>query len=533
MSSIALAFPRVCRLVLILSLVLLPAILTGCGTPSSSAAAGGAGDDHAGHDHADETSLVRTAWSPDLEVHAEYPPLIVGHPATLTLYLTDLPSGAPVAGGQVQLKWLDQEGQSYARVVREPREPGVYLLEGPPPRAGQWSLRVTAPGGEHSVTLENLQVAASHEHDLHEKDGHTEGDGADPEFGSITMTKEQQWRLRVGAVPAEQGRFTQPLRVAAKVEAPPARRVVVTTPVAGRVTSLADGSLPQLGQRVQAGQPLARVSVPLTGNASELLSAESDLIKAREVLQLAESEMDRATALLAAGAAPQRRVEEARAGLAAARARHQAAGRLVDGSGPARVISAPIDGVVVALEAAPGSFVEAGLPVLTVLDPSLVWVRGHIPENALARLPERPRARLGIHGDLASSCDIEGARLVYLAPEIDPASRTAAVVYEVDNHDGHLRPGQSLGLALDSSVTREGVLVPAAALVDEHGRTVVYVQTGGETFVKRYVQVDGRDNVRCLVTDGLSAGDRVVTGSPWAVKLAAVGSQMPAHGHAH
>lgn len=327
--------------------------------------------------------------------------------------------------------------------------------------------------------------------------------------------------------------FAHPLRVAATVEAPPARRLVITTPVTGVVGPLAHGRLPVLGQTVQAGAPLLEVRVPLTGNAAELVAAEAELIRTREDLGLARAELERAESLLSAGAAARKRVDEARAAVAAQEARHQAAARLLQGSEPARVIRAPISGVVVAVNASPGSLVPAGGAVLTVLDPSVVWVRGHIPETALDHLPPAPRARLGIHGDLNRACDIEGARLVYLAPEIDRASRTAAVVYEVDNHDLHLRPGQSLGLALSTRTSQGGMVIPRDALVDEHGRPVVYVQTGGESFVKRYLTLGGEDGRRCLVTDGLQAGERVVVQAPWAVKLAGVATQVPGHGHTH
>ncbi len=397
--------------------------------------------------------------------------------------------------GPVQLEWLGEAGQKFTRLIRQPERPGVFVTEVNLPQAGHWTLGVEAPEAAAPVVLENLHVSASNAHDQHSHEP-----TASEDEGLVRMTKDQQWRLQVAARPVVSEDYIQPLRVAAKVEAPPARRIVVTTQVAGRVGPLEDGSLPALGQRVKAGQPLLQISVPLTGNATDLVAAEAELVRSRESLQLARAELDRATALLEAGAASERRVEEARAALAAAGARHQAAGRLLEGGGPVQIITAPLDGLVVALDAPSGSYVGVGQAVFTVLDPSVVWVRGHIPETALAHLPAAPRARLGIHGDLNLSCSIEGARLVYLAPEIDLASRTVAVVFEVENNDLHLRPGQSLGLALDTSTSGQGLVIPAAALVDEHGRSVVFVQTGGESFVKRYVTLGGQDGRRCLVT---------------------------------
>ena len=485
------------------------------------------GDD--GHDHGAEMLTV-TGWSNAHEAFAEFPHLLAGVPATMYLHLTELASAGPVVDGAVTLFWSDSAGGTFLRTVPAPTKPGLYQAEISLPTAGHWTLEITPAGYDEAVVLPDIHVAASSLDALHDHGAHeVEGDG------EVTMTKDQQWRLGVSSTPVRRETYTQPVRVAATVEAPPERRVAVTTPVAGRVSVFADRALPTLGTTVRAGDVLLAMRVPLTGDAGALAGAESDLVRANQDLQLAERELIRAQTLLAAGAASTRRVEEAEAAVAAARATQHAASRLLDGRGdePARQIIAPIDGVVVALHVSPGQYVEAGTPVVTILDPTQVWVRGHIPETALGDLPSAPRARLGIHGDVNTTCDIEGAALIYLAPEIDPASRTAAVIYAVDNHDLHLRPGQSLGLALDTHTTTDGLVVPTSALVDEHGRPVVFIQTAGETFVKRHVTLDGHDGHRALVATGLAEGERVVIEAAWAVKLAGADTAAPGHGHTH
>ena len=491
---------------------------------------GPAADDH-GHDHGD-AALAATGWSAAHEVHLAGDQPIAGHAASLTLYLSDAATGAPVADVPVMLDW-SRDGAAPVRAVAVPSRPGRYAVTVTLPEAGPWRLSAT-PGGAAPVTVAPVAVADhDHGHD-HDDAGHeTAADDADV----ITMSKARQWRLGVASSVMATSPFARPLRVAATVEAPPERRMPVVTPVGGRVVALADRPLPALGQRVRAGEPLVAVAVPLAGDAGTLTAAEADLVRAREDLQLAEAERQRAQTLVDAGAAPARRLAEAEAAVRAAAARHDATARLLaDGAGdgqPRRILTAPIDGVVTAVHAAPGRFVAAGEPVLAILDPTVVWVRGHIPETALHDLPPTPRARLGIHGDVGTVCDIEGADLVYLAPEIDPRSRTAAVVYAVANDDLHLRVGQSLGLALETDAVTEGLVVPNAAIVDEHGRPTVFVQTGGERFERRRVVIDGRDAHRSLIASGLAPGDRVVTAAAWAVKLAGVADTAPGHGHTH
>jgi cobalt-zinc-cadmium efflux system membrane fusion protein len=503
-------------------------IMAACGPADGSST-----DDH-GHAHGDAT-MAATGWSATHEVHLAGDMPIAGHAAALTLYLSDSGSGAPAAEAPVMLEWSREGGDAPLRSVAVPSSRGRYAVNVTLPDAGPWRL-VATPEGAASVTVEAI-VVAGHDHDADHEGGPGYDAAVADEADVITMSKARQWRLGVAATIIAPSPFARPLRVAATVEAPPQRRMPVVTPVDGRITAVADRPMPALGQRVLAGEPLLAVAVPLAGDAGTLTAAEADLVRAREDLQLAEAEQQRAETLVDAGAAPARRLSEAEAAVRAARARHDAAARLLaDGTGdgqPRRILTAPIDGVVTEVHAAIGRYLAAGEPVLTILDPSVVWVRGHIPETALHGLPPAPRARLGIHGDVGTVCDIEGADLVYLAPEIDPRSRTAAVVYAVTNHDLHLRVGQSLGLALETAAVSDGLVVPNAAIVDEHGRPTIFVQTGGERFERRRVVIDGRDAHRSLIASGLAPGDRVVTAAAWAVKLAGVADAAPGHGHTH
>lgn len=491
------------------------------------------GHDHdngsdAGHDHAHAEGLVLSGWSKDLEAHAEFPYLAADGPSPMLLHLTRLPEGRPVEG-PITLRWDGPGGATREDVLTGPWRSGIYGQQIHLPVAGSWNLSVAVGAETPEVLLRDIPVAMDEHEAAHHHPEHAVGDGE----MVITMTKEQQWLLGVAGAPVERRAYTHPVRVAARVEAIPERRVVLRSEVGGRLVAAEDRPLPTLGQKVRAGDTLMEILVPLTGDAGRILETEAARVRAEKDLQLARQEMERARSLMEMGAAPGRRVEEARSALEAAQARFQAALRLHEGRNPSLPLVSPIDGVIVAVDAAAGAFVEPGSPVVTILDADRVWVRGHIPETLLNKLSTAPHARLGIHRDLREPCRIGGARFIYLAPEIDPASRTAAVVYEVANEDGHLRPGQSLGLALDTLTTEDGIVIPDAAIVNDHGRPVVFVQITGEEFVKRPITLGGRDGAQALVTSGLADGERIVVRAPWAVKLAAVETAAPGHGHAH
>ncbi|MBK6424347.1 MAG: hypothetical protein IPF77_19445 [Gemmatimonadetes bacterium] len=78
-----------------------------------------------------------------------------------------------------------------------------------------------------------------------------------------------------------------------------------------------------------------------------------------------------------------------------------------------------------------------------------------------------------------------------------------------------------------------GVVIPAAAVLDEDGRAIAYVQPEGERFEKRELTLGGRDGERVAVVSGLAPGERVVTGAAYQVRLASLSTAVPAHGHEH
>jgi multidrug efflux pump subunit AcrA (membrane-fusion protein) len=123
--------------------------------------------------------------------------------------------------------------------------------------------------------------------------------------------------------------------------------------------------------------------------------------------------------------------------------------------------------------------------------------------------------------------------VVYFGPEVDSTTRTVPLVYEVKNPSGRLRLGQALNLYLETARAEEALAIPDAAVVDEEGRPIAFVQVSGETFEKRYLTLGLREGGFIEVKSGLAEGERVATKEAYAIRLASVSTSIPAHGHAH
>ena len=238
-----------------------------------------------------------------------------------------------------------------------------------------------------------------------------------------------------------------------------------------------------------------------------------------------------------AQAAPARRLEEARtaaaaagARLVAARSRLRTKGATLRGAAVVTAesyhLAAPIAGTLVEARAVPGAHVAAGTPLFRVVDLRRVWVEGRVPEAEANRVATARAATIEVPGASARG------GLVAVGAVLDPATRTAPAVFEATNPAGALRIGMTARITAVTGTVR-GPVVPTSAIVDDNGRPVAYVQTGGEGFERRELTLGPKAGERVLVEAGLKAGERVVIRGGYEIRLATLSDAVPAHGHAH
>ena len=159
-----------------------------------------------------------------------------------------------------------------------------------------------------------------------------------------------------------------------------------------------------------------------------------------------------------------------------------------------------------------------------------------MPEASVKRLGATKAASYEVPGETGQFLPItrDGAgRLVFVGIQVDSATRTVPLIYEVSNPAGGLRVGQAVNLFVETARAEDALAIPTAAIVEEDGRPIAFVQAGGETFQKRDLTLGIREGNWVQVRAGITEGERVVTKGAYAVRLASVSSAIPAHGHVH
>ncbi len=293
------------------------------------------------------------------------------------------------------------------------------------------------------------------------------------------------------------------------------RSTPVISPYSGKVLRVNAS----LGDRVHAGAELA------TLEASEFVQAQNDLRVAATQLKLARTSATRKAALLEAKGGSLQDVQQAQADLSAAstaltaaRSRLRILGR--SDADIARLertptielnatLSAPIGGVIVDRQIGPGQYLQAGGPALfTIADPASVWLVANVRESDAGAV--RPGQQVDVHV-LAYPQRSFTARIAYVAAMLDPSTHRLPVRAEIDNHDGALKPDMFASFRIRTSESSDAAAVPLSAVIYEGDAAHVWVLDATDRLDFRAVKA-GRDDGGLLeITDGLRAGERVVT----------------------
>jgi len=211
-----------------------------------------------------------------------------------------------------------------------------------------------------------------------------------------------------------------------------------------------------------------------------------------------------------------RSVEEARgqgqiaeAALNAARERLAAVSQGPVGTQGEIVITAPLDGVVQTIAAAPGQTVAASAPLLQIAQVSTLWVRVPVFAGVAEEIDAtQPAAVTRLGGTEATT----SVRRVTAPLKADPAAASVDLYYELGANSPVFRPGERVMTELPLKSSQQGLVVPeASVLYDIHGDAWVYEHLGNYAYARRRVQIARHVGDRVVIARGIAEDAAVVT----------------------
>jgi cobalt-zinc-cadmium efflux system membrane fusion protein len=472
--------------------------------------------DHA-HGHTEPAEDPRpgqtvTLYQGALELFMEYPAFVVGAESPLVAHFTqttDPEAFRPVVRGRVTATLRHKDGTEETFVADKNLRDGIFKPIVRPTRAGEAELSLVLEGDQIAGRVDVGPVVV---HPNTAAAVAAEPEETPTAEQSVPYLKEQQWKTRYATAAAEVRAVRASVRVFGELRSATGREVELAAPVSGRVEVV--GAVPRVGQAVRRGELFLTIAPAGGAGGADRSGLELEERRARAELGLAERERERARALFASQAIPERQVDAARVAVEVAEARLRATTAQLDalrsaqsslgqGRGAAFDLRAPLDGVVAHSAVMPGAFVLAGAPLVTVVDPRELRLVAHVPEQDLSALGDLDGASFfRVHGQAAERT-LGMDRHLGTAPTVDPATRTAAVAFTVDNAAGELRPGQAARVTLFRKAAAESVAVPSDAIVDDNGMPAVFLMDDGEAFFKRRVSLGARDGAWTAVNAGL------------------------------
>lgn len=497
-------------------LLVLIFMMTGC-TQKKQAPAAAAGD---------KTEPIRvTAYSAKSELFMEYEPPVVGEKTGFLIHLTRLSDFKPVTEGGLKLVFTPAVGEPEIFSLPAPTRKGIYKVEAALGKPGKYSLKLISDGKGFAdeITVSEVQVLNK---------GDKPADGPSGGGGTIAYLKEQQWivdfmvaqpvKKDLGSFVTTTGELVPVSNAEATVAAPLSGIISTTRP------------LPFIGKKVTKGDVVALIDPP-TSPAGGIGQLGASYAEAKNRVALAQKEYDRAKRLHEAKIAPLKRVEEAESSLSSARAAleplEKAMGS-VKGEGGGRIaVRAPVSGTVVEVTAGAGKGVEAGQPILRIVNTGTLWLKANLPANEIGTVGKSLNATFTVAG---LTDEFKPSRLVSVGDMLDPQSRTIPVLFEVPNQSGRLKVGLFANVAIRTGSVAGALAVPKDALIEDEGRWFVFIQSSGEAFDRREVKIGVEDGGFVQITSGLRGDERVTTRGAYYVKQAesaAKGGADQGHGH--
>ena len=302
-----------------------------------------------------------------------------------------------------------------------------------------------------------------------------------------------------------------------------AEEEVAAIPVEAAMVSLGDVSAYYSGTATLEAEHRAEVVSEITGVVLETLVEEGDFVKEGAVLARVETdryrlEAERANAALKRLKTDYERkkelfdrklvsaedFEQVSADYEAQVAEHELA--LLNLSHTE--IRAPISGFVAQRMIRPGNLVELYQPAFSITSYEPLLAVLHVPERELAVLKKGQKVVMQL--DAWPGQDFTG-EVIRISPVIEPETGTFRVTCEIQDQDGHLKPGLFGRVNVHYDLRQSVPVVPREAVLTEDEESHVFVINAEGNAQRRAVVLGYEQKGQIEVIQGVSAGEQVIT----------------------
>jgi len=338
--------------------------------------------------------------------------------------------------------------------------------------------------------------------------------------GIITLSEEEKKVVEIKTEVTSLRPMRTCLRAMGKVLTPQTKKAIVSYAFPARVAEIHVA----IGDWVKRGQKL------ITLQSEEVGAARAEFFKARADFELARRNLDREKSLFERGVGARKNLLAAENEFKVAEASLEAAEKKLHVLGfteeqleeiekmhqvnPIISLCAPIDGKIIQSNAILGAMVDQNTEILTIMDPTILWVDGEIYERDIAKI--KIGQEVGVEVP-AYPGEVFRGRISFISDILKEESRTITVRTEVENKGQKLKPGMFADMTIYLNHQEKILAVPETAVLDDQNEKIVFVPVEGG-FRARVVQVGMKEGGFVEIVAGLEAGEEVVTVGSYQLK---------------
>lgn len=361
--------------------------------------------------------------------------------------------------------------------------------------------------------------------------GHKQGEGDEGE-GTIKLSSEQIAAAGIATAPVGAATLVKEVTVPGRIALNGDRQAKIVPKLTGTVASIDK----QLGAKVSKGDLLATIE------SREVADAKSQFLEAWRAEELAKQVFQREERLWNQKVTAEQDFLNAKNAFETSKIQLELAHQklhtmgldeddidaVIERKGQEQAfrsyqIRSPIDGRVTARNLVLGQMLATDTEIFNIADLSTVWV------DLAVQPADLPFARQGQEVIVTGDGRTAEGKVVALSPVIDPETRSARAIAEIDNSKGEWQPGDYVRAQLISGRQELPLVVPRDAIQTVNGKPSVFVaQDGG--FKAHPVTTGKEDSLNVEIVSGLKAGEVIATKNTFALK-AELGKSEAEHEH--
>jgi len=329
----------------------------------------------------------------------------------------------------------------------------------------------------------------------------------------VDLSKEEAKAIEIETIKASLKPIRSHLTAMGKVLSHQYRKAIVSYAFPARIAQIHV----RTGDWVKARQKLVTLQSEEVGNA------KSEFYKAKADHELAKVNFEREKSLFDRGVGAKKNFITSEAGLKVAKASLDAAHKKLHVLGfseeqvktisenhqinPIITLFAPIFGKVIENKAVLGALIDQETEILTIMDPTLLWIDAEIYEKDIAkiRIGQEVEASVPAYPE-----DTFKGKITYISDVLKEETRTITVRTEIENKSYKLKPGMFADIKIFFNQQSKVLVLPKEAILDDKDEKIVFIKKEGK-YMPIVVTIGAQEKGHVEIIRGIKEGDEVVT----------------------